>query len=203
MEVFEMVKKKVVSAEPTISNIPIPVSDNPMVIDLPDGQKIVLGKLNPGSVIEVATWRGTGRPDSRTNRFMLGVSDSSTPVSAQAAPEATSNKTLNKLQALWKRQRMSKPKLDNQNTEQQSEKKESLGFITRFVGGTVDSVSKALKRTKDLTPIETTQDFDINAWIENISREAEVKVARKSAKQATNPPKKASPAKKAASKRKN
>ena len=115
MEVFEMVKKKVVSAEPTISNIPIPVSDNPMVIDLPDGQKIVLGKLNPGSVIEVATWRGTGRPDSRTNRFMLGVSDSSTPVSAQAAPEATSNKTLNKLQALWKRQKMEKPKLENQN----------------------------------------------------------------------------------------
>ena len=98
---------------------------------------------------------------------------------------------------------MRKPKLDNQNTEQQSEKKESLGFITRFVGGTVDSVSKALKRTKDLTPIETTQDFDINAWIENISREAEVKVARKSARQATNPPKKASPVKKAASKRKN
>jgi len=202
MEVFEMVKKKTVSAEPTISNIPIPVSDNPMVIDLPDGQKIILGKLNPGSVIEVATWRGTGRPDSRTNRFMLGVSDPAAVAAPQAVPEATSNTTLNKLQALWKGQRMGKPKVDNQITQEQSQKKELPRFISRFVGGTVESVSKALKRTKDLTPIETTQDFDINAWIQNISREAEVKVARKKVKQAATPPKKVAVAKKAASKRK-
>ena len=70
-----MSKKKVTKMNPTITNIPIAVSDNPVVIDLPDGQKLVLGKLNAGSVIEVATWRGTGRPDSRTNRLMLGMSD--------------------------------------------------------------------------------------------------------------------------------
>ena len=203
MEVFEMVKKKTVSAEPTISNIPIPVSDNPMVIDLPDGQKIILGKINPGSVIEVATWRGTGRPDSRTNRFMLGVSDPAAVAAPQAVPDVAANKAINKLQALWKGQRMGKPRVDNQINQEHSQKKEAPRFISRFVGGTVGSVSKALKRTKDLTPIETTQDFDINAWIQNISREAEVKVARKSARQATNPPKKASPVKKAASKRKN
>ena len=45
-----------------------------MVIDLPDGQKLVVGKMIQGSVIEVATWRGTGRPDSRTSRLMLGMS---------------------------------------------------------------------------------------------------------------------------------
>jgi hypothetical protein len=49
-------------------------SPAPLVIDLPDGQKLVIGNLDPGTVIEVATWRGTGRPDSRTNRLMLGVS---------------------------------------------------------------------------------------------------------------------------------
>lgn len=49
-------------------------SQPPLVVDLPDGQKLVVGDLDPGTVIEVATWRGTGRPDSRTNRFMLGVS---------------------------------------------------------------------------------------------------------------------------------
>lgn len=49
-------------------------SSAPLVIDLPDGQKLVVGNLDPGTVIEVATWRGTGRPDSRTNRLMLGVS---------------------------------------------------------------------------------------------------------------------------------
>jgi hypothetical protein len=49
-------------------------SQAPLVIDLPDGQKLVVGVLEPGTVIEIATWRGTGRPDSRTNRLMLGVS---------------------------------------------------------------------------------------------------------------------------------
>lgn len=29
--------------------------------------------MTQGSVIEVATWRGVGRPDSRTSRLMLGV----------------------------------------------------------------------------------------------------------------------------------
>jgi len=56
---------------------PITDTQPPLVIDLPDGQKMVIGKLDPDAVIEVATWRGTGRPDSRTNRLMLGVSNQS------------------------------------------------------------------------------------------------------------------------------
>ena len=51
--------------------------DHPLVIDLPDGQKLVVGNMVEGSVIEVATWRGTGRPDSRTSRLMLGMSPGS------------------------------------------------------------------------------------------------------------------------------
>ena len=151
-----MAKKKQESNQPVISNIPIPASDNPMVIDLPDGQKIVLGKLSPGSVIEVATWRGTGRPDSRTNRFMLGVSDSSTP--AAPAPSATAKI---KFTLPWNREKMSTT----------VEKQETSNFISRFIGGTVGSFSKALKRTQDLTPVESTTDLEINAWIENLSRE--------------------------------
>lgn len=56
---------------------PLPTADNQptLVVDLPDGQKLVVGNLDPGTVVEVATWRGTGRPDSRTNRLMLGVSN--------------------------------------------------------------------------------------------------------------------------------
>lgn len=155
-----MAKKKQESSEPVISNIPIPASDNPMVIDLPDGQKIVLGKLSPGSVIEVATWRGTGRPDSRTNRFMLGVSDSTSPAApAQAAPASVSEKS--KFTLPWKRENMNK-------TEQSPA---TSSFISRFVGGTIGSFSKALKRTQDLTPVETTTDLEINAWIQNLSRE--------------------------------
>ena len=59
--------------KPKVSKLPLPISDSPLVIDLPDGQKIVIGKMTQGSVIEVATWRGVGRPDSRTSRLMLGV----------------------------------------------------------------------------------------------------------------------------------
>jgi len=155
-----MAKKKQESNQPVISNIPIPASDNPMVIDLPDGQKIVLGKLSPGSVIEVATWRGTGRPDSRTNRFMLGVSDSSSP--AAPAPSAQAQATVkSKFTLPWNREKMSTT----------VEKHETSNFISRFIGGTVGSFSKALKRTQDLTPVESTTDLEINAWIENLSRE--------------------------------
>lgn len=60
-------------AAPKVSKLPLPISDSPLVIDLPDGQKIVVGKMTQGSVIEVATWRGVGRPDSRTSRLMLGM----------------------------------------------------------------------------------------------------------------------------------
>jgi len=62
------------TSEATVSSIPVPPADSALVIDLPEGQKLVLGKMDEGTVIEVATWRGTGRPDSRTNRLMLGVS---------------------------------------------------------------------------------------------------------------------------------
>jgi hypothetical protein len=65
--------------------------DQPLVIDLPDGQKLVVGNMVAGSVIEVATWRGTGRPDSRTSRLMLGMSPGSitpTVVKAEEGPAA-------------------------------------------------------------------------------------------------------------------
>lgn len=57
-------------------DLPLSTVDNtpPLLLDLPDGQQLVVGKLPDGIVIEIATWRGTGRPDSRTNRMMLGVS---------------------------------------------------------------------------------------------------------------------------------
>ena len=67
-------KKDNTPAKPIVSRVPLPVSDSALVIDLPDGQKLVIGKMSQGTVIEVATWRGVGRPDSRTNRMMFGMS---------------------------------------------------------------------------------------------------------------------------------
>ena len=37
-----MTKKKVTKMNPTITNIPIAVSENPVVIDLPDGQMVLI-----------------------------------------------------------------------------------------------------------------------------------------------------------------
>ena len=61
--------------------------------------------------------------------------------------------------------------------------------------GATSSFSKALERTRELAPVETTAELDINAWIENISREAEQKNARAQAR-ATSSAKKATPVKK-------
>jgi len=45
-------------------------------VELPEGHHLVLGELPPGTVVEVATWQGTGRPDETTNRFLLSASGS-------------------------------------------------------------------------------------------------------------------------------
>ena len=75
-----MVKKKIEpTPAPVITSLPMASADSPLVIDLPDGQKLVVGTMAAGTVIEVATWRGTGRPDSRTSRLMLGMSTNDAP----------------------------------------------------------------------------------------------------------------------------
>jgi len=79
-------------APPKVSQLPLPISDSPLVIDLPDGQKLVIGKMAEGSVIEVATWRGTGRPDSRTSRLMLGMSSGELKEDASETTGATQSK---------------------------------------------------------------------------------------------------------------
>ena len=90
--VLKLANQESAQSSPKVSKLPLPISDSPLVIDLPDGQKIVVGKMTQGSVIEVATWRGVGRPDSRTSRLMLGMGsgnvneDSEEESSQQAGP---------------------------------------------------------------------------------------------------------------------
>jgi hypothetical protein len=63
----------------------------PLIVDLPDGQKLLVGDIKAGTVIEVATWRGTGRPDSRTQRFMLGISHDEPDVSQSVSTPQVQN----------------------------------------------------------------------------------------------------------------
>lgn len=90
-----MPKKSENSAAPVVTSLPLPSSDSVLVIDLPDGQKLLVGKMAAGSVIEVATWRGTGRPDSRTNRLMLGMSNGD--VEAPSSDSVDSQEVVKKL----------------------------------------------------------------------------------------------------------
>ena len=83
-------KKKAIPNKPIVSRVPLPASDSALVIDLPDGQKLVIGKMGQGTVIEVATWRGVGRPDSRTSRMMFGMSSAEIDVDN---PESEVNKS--------------------------------------------------------------------------------------------------------------
>lgn len=70
-----MADKKKAAAKPAPEGLPKHDINNPLIVDLPDGQKLVIGELADGSIIEIATWRGTGRPDSRTSRLMLGMAN--------------------------------------------------------------------------------------------------------------------------------
>ena len=99
-------KAQVEEKKPVVSSLPISTGDTPLVIDLPDGQKLVVGNLESGTVIEVATWRGTGRPDSRTSRLMLGVSstdelqEESQNTSSNAQSEPSANSPVDKIKGI-------------------------------------------------------------------------------------------------------
>lgn len=144
------------------SALPIPSSDAPLVIDLPDGQKIVLGRISSGAVIEVATWRGTGRPDSRTNRIMLGMSDtSSLDGSSTPAPEVASKKRFS-LKALTKK------------SVEREEKPASASTLIR-------GVSRLTSKYNAKRPVEETHNLEIDAWIEKLSSDLQSKSSSVSA----------------------
>lgn len=45
-----------------------------LTIDLPHNQKLTIGSLKPNTIVEIATWRGTGAPDENSVRMLLGAS---------------------------------------------------------------------------------------------------------------------------------
>jgi hypothetical protein len=179
-----MAKKKASPSAPVVTNLPLPISDTPLVIDLPDGQKLVIGKMSQGSVIEVATWRGTGRPDSRTSRLMLGMSSAATAaqvaatqsVATPAPAKVFANNKIN-IHALLSRIN-----------------------LAPLISALKDLKAKAPKRievVKKNEPEEFTSSVDIDEWLAKITSKTEAKRAS-SAKSPTK-----SPAKKSAQSTKN
>jgi len=179
--------------QPAVSNLPMPVSETPLVIDLPDGQKLVVGKMDAGSVIEVATWRGTGRPDSRTSRLMLGMSSSQDAASAnQGAKSANAEsqstpQSSETTQSIEKKINLSLPKIGSFAVKLPNINLSILKNID--IKGTHHHLLKVKKKlvakSKELTPIESHAELDIEQWLTNIKKESEAKTARSRARAAS------------------
>ena len=180
-----------------VSKLPLPLSDQPLVIDLPDGQKLVIGKMTQGSVIEVATWRGTGRPDSRTSRLMLGMSvnESNEPASTQttgyAQVPSTPQEKLPPVQMIVAKV-INTPKaalliaqkvLKNVAPAMQS-------ILNKFGKSTASKRRPdSPKQIEDVRPHPVSEDAEIEAWLNKLTEKAAKKTARDMAA-ASNPKKK-------------
>jgi hypothetical protein len=178
-----MAKKEEPKLEPAVSNLPMPISENPLVIDLPDGQKLVVGKMDSGSVIEVATWRGTGRPDSRTSRLMLGMStsqpDTPTPAAKnQVVPQDAKTETAADTKKEVKKFSLSIPKVGAIAFKVPQIKLGSLKKLNvkAIYSSLMSTRSKLVAKSKELAPVESVGELDIEQWLTNIKQEAEKKV---------------------------
>jgi hypothetical protein len=149
-----MARKNQENPAPVVTSLPLPSSDSVLVIDLPDGQKLLVGKMNHGTVIEVATWRGTGRPDSRTNRLMLGMSssESEAQVNSQNVEEDMVVDKRSVKYWIWLAAQIVKKVKDLSITASLKVK---------------ELISKKSNKPKSSKPAESIED-DVQAWLDNI-----------------------------------
>lgn len=182
-------KKGDVNATETSDAVSPITPDQPLIIDLPDGQKLVVGNMVEGSVIEVATWRGTGRPDSRTSRLMLGMSPGSlTPTvvqtdsgeKAKLTPKDRALAFLKSMQALPKslfikkeegakkekkeeKNFFKKPEADKPNKSLSLKGDEAKSKKAFFMDFLVRSSHEQAKQEQSKQ-----EDLDIDKWLESI-----------------------------------
>ena len=200
-------KKGDVNATETSDAVPPITPDQPLIIDLPDGQKLVVGNMVEGSVIEVATWRGTGRPDSRTSRLMLGMSPGSlTPTVVQTESGEKAKLTAkDRIAALLKSlQALPKSLFIKKEEGAKKDKKEEKNF---FKKSEADKSDKSLSLKGDEAKSKKAffmdflvrssheqakqeqskqEDLDINKWLESIrTKTATQTPARKSTTKTT------------------
>jgi hypothetical protein len=154
--------------------------EQPLVIDLPDGQKLVIGQMAAGSVIEVATWRGTGRPDSRTSRLMLGMSPGSltptvvVPEGGQAAAEPTKKDFayfVNALKNLPKNLFIKQNASTQQEPVQKEKEEKALSLKSEEPKTKRAHFLDFLIRSSHEQAVETTsanEQADIDKWLEEI-----------------------------------
>ena len=148
-----MARKREEAAAPVVTSLPLPSSDSVLVIDLPDGQKLLGGKMSHGTVIEVATWRGTGRPDSRTNRLMLGMSSSDADAQL-SAPESEENMVVDRRSVkywIWLALHLTRKARE----------------ILIRISSKVQALFKKKSQATELNSGEKVEE-DVQAWLENL-----------------------------------
>ena len=190
-------KKNETPGKPVVSQIPMAVSDSALVIDLPDGQKLVVGNMTHGTVIEVATWRGTGRPDSRTSRMMLGMTNAEleATITEDAKSEVVQAKSLKDglkdprvlagtlIMAIVKslkwlfdfkdqagtKERKARPEIAKENQQYSSDVDvPKISGISKFKGVLKKRTSgRSSKRTKEVA-VEQTSNSDVDKWLDEI-----------------------------------
>jgi hypothetical protein len=183
---LNLATKKPENSAPTVSKLPLPLTDSALVIDLPDGQKIVVGKMTQGSVIEVATWRGVGRPDSRTSRLMLGVGSGNVD-DAASVPETSSSAAPRKVKPQgWKIVlyyiSIVVDKVSTIDLKKPLARIKALAGKVKFPK---KSISKSSSTSESIKPITTepstkqlsTVDEDVEAWLNKISEKASKRLA--------------------------
>jgi hypothetical protein len=199
------------SNSPKVSKLPLPATDSPLVIDLPDGQKLVIGKMSQGSVIEVATWRGTGRPDSRTSRLMLGMSsnapkdaldntdaESSEPVKPIAPESGVERYVFLTQQFLLNLWRKVKPLLIKITPAAKK-------LVTKLQSKGLPKIKfRSKPREPKISVMTPEENTEIDAWLSKITKKAERSVALAGTRSTSGGTKKktASPARKPVKKKK-
>ena len=160
-----MAKKKQSAPAPQVSSLPIKQDQSPLVIDLPDGQKLVVGHLSNGSVIEVATWRGTGRPDSRTSRLMLGMSSHADAAAAEAQTSENAAAKKSPIAPVI-------AKIQNFLVKVKSAKK--------VKPAKVESTEPATPFVQTVTPRVSNESADVQDWLDSIIAKSEAKAKKSS-----------------------
>ena len=160
-------------SEASVTSIPVPPADSALVIDLPEGQKLVLGKMEEGTVIEVATWRGTGRPDSRTNRLMLGVSFGGN----QTSEEANHEEKTQDLSLIEKVQFQIKkvfPKVTALAKEIVSKFFRMIFRIKSLFKKKVSKNPSKFEKNYESTELDSLGDLDIDKWLDSVRSNSRV-----------------------------
>lgn len=160
-------KQESSSQDAAVSSIPVPPADSALVIDLPEGQKLVLGKMEEGTVIEVATWRGTGRPDSRTNRLMLGVSFGGTQVPEAKSEDPTSASDLS---GLSKYQFLIRKFIFRAAASVKSGIERLKPVSEKLRGGLKVKLGKERRElgSRSISTNNENEDFDIDKWLSSV-----------------------------------